>query len=107
MLTPCRNIADKTLHCDFADSFVVRRAVQESLVDLNAHLGKAVPMNRFRPNLVTTGGTPWAEDTWESFQIAGPGRKALAFANVKPCSRCKVGARGRSLDCRGLVQGVG
>ena len=75
-------------------------------MDLNAHLEKDVPMARFRPNLVTAGGAPWAEDSWDAFQIAGPGRKALAFATVKPCSRCKVGADGRSLEFRGWVPGL-
>ena len=76
-------------------------------MDLNAHLGESVPMTRFRPNLVTAGGAPWAEDSWDAFQIAGPGRKALAFASVKPCSRCKVGAGGQTLECWGWVQGLG
>ena len=48
-------------------------------------------MNRFRPNLVTSGGAAWAEDTWEAFQVKGAGQAALEFAGVKPCSRCKVG----------------
>lgn len=61
------------------------------MADLSKRVGEDIPMNQFRPNLVTCGGAPWEEDTWEAFQIGGAGQKALEFAGVKPCSRCKVG----------------
>ena len=54
-----------------------------SLDDLNARLDQPVPMNRFRPNLVFTGGQPFEEDTWQNFTI-GSNR----FRGVKPCARC-------------------
>jgi uncharacterized protein YcbX len=40
-------------------------------------------MNRFRPNLVFVGGTPYEEDAWKNFRIGGN-----KFAGVKPCGRC-------------------
>jgi hypothetical protein len=40
-------------------------------------------MNRFRPNLVFSGGNPYEEDEWKNFSI-GMNR----FAAVKPCARC-------------------
>jgi uncharacterized protein YcbX len=40
-------------------------------------------MNRFRPNVVFTGGEPFEEDTWSRFAIGD-----LSFAGVKPCKRC-------------------
>jgi uncharacterized protein len=42
-------------------------------------------MNRFRPNLVFTGGNPHDEDTWKRFAINGQ-----QFYGVKPCARCVV-----------------
>lgn len=50
-----------------------------SLADLNRRLkarGKpAIPMNRFRPNIVLSGGStylqPWEEDTWKRIKIRG------------------------------------
>ena len=44
-----------------------------------------VPMNRFRPNVVVAGATPWAEDGWRRIRIG-----AVAFRVVKPCGRCQV-----------------
>lgn len=58
---------------------------QSSLDDLNSRLPTAIPMNRFRPNLVFTGGQPYEEDTWRNFYI-GQNR----FVAVKPCSRCII-----------------
>ena len=40
-------------------------------------------MNRFRPNFVFTGGSPYEEDHWRNFSI-GKNR----FVGVKPCGRC-------------------
>ena len=40
-------------------------------------------MDRFRPNIVFTGGEPYAEDSWKNFRI-GQNR----FVGIKPCSRC-------------------
>ena len=42
-----------------------------------------ISMNRFRPNLVFTGGQPYAEDSWKYFSVG-----SNKFAGVKPCSRC-------------------
>jgi uncharacterized protein len=56
-----------------------------SLADLNRRLEYPVPMNRFRPNLVFSGGQPYEEDNWRNFKI-GENR----FVGVKPCGRCVV-----------------
>jgi len=66
-----------------ADGYPFLIIGQSSLDDLNAKLGKPLPMNRFRPNFVFTGGKPFEEDNWRNFAI-GKSR----FAGVKPCSRC-------------------
>ena len=66
-----------------ADGYPLLIIGQSSLDDLNGRLEMALPMNRFRPNLVFSGGVPYEEDEWHHFSI---GRNR--FAGVKPCSRC-------------------
>jgi uncharacterized protein YcbX len=74
---------------------------EASLADLNARLvaqgAEAVPMNRFRPNLVVAGSAPFAEDTWPRLRIGG-----IVFRSGGPCARCIItttdqltGARGK------------
>lgn len=58
---------------------------QSSLDDLNNRLVEKVPMNRFRPNFVFTGGDPYEEDDMKEFKIGG-----ISFFGVKPCGRCVV-----------------
>lgn len=66
-----------------ADAYPLLIIGQNSLNDLNRRMNVPLPMNRFRPNIVFTGGTPYEEDNWREFRI-GNNR----FAGVKPCSRC-------------------
>lgn len=66
-----------------ADAYPFMIIGQSSLDDLNSRLKESVPMNRFRPNFVFTGGEPFAEDTWRNFSI-GSNR----FVGVKMCDRC-------------------
>lgn len=74
----------------FADGFPFLVITRASLDDLNQRLvqqGKdALPMNRFRPNLVIEGTLPYEEDVHAGIRI-GDGVE-LRF--VKPCSRCKI-----------------
>ena len=67
----------------FSDGYPFLLIGQESLNDLNARLESPVPMNRFRPNLVFTGGKPYEEDTWAAFTVG-----SQDFFGVKPCARC-------------------
>ncbi|MBU9384282.1 MOSC domain-containing protein [Burkholderia gladioli] len=80
-------------HTQFADGFPVMVIGQASLDDLNARLGQrgvpAMPMNRFRPNLVISGLDAYEEDYVEHLDIeaaSGPIRLRL----VKLCTRCPV-----------------
>jgi uncharacterized protein len=66
-----------------ADAYPVLIIGQSSLDDLNSRMHKALPMNRFRPNIVFAGGDAFEEDSWKQFKV-GNNR----FAAVKPCSRC-------------------
>lgn len=69
----------------FADGFPFLLISQGSLDDLNRRLPDAVPMLRFRPNLVVGGCDPHAEDGWRRIRIG-----ELSFRVAKPCSRCIV-----------------
>lgn len=69
----------------FADGYPILAIGEASLELLNSKLTEALPMNRFRPNLVFTGGLPHDEDTWQSFTIHG-----IRLLGVKPCGRCTV-----------------
>jgi uncharacterized protein len=68
-----------------ADGYPFLIIGQSSLDDLNTRLENTVPMNRFRPNFVFTGGAPYEEDHWRNFAI-GKNR----FVGVKPCGRCAL-----------------
>ena len=71
----------------FADAYPLLLISEASLADLNEKMvarGKpALPMNRFRPNVVVAGCEPFAEDSWKRFVAAG-----IPFDVVKPCARC-------------------
>lgn len=58
---------------------------QASLDDLNSRMDEALPMNRFRPNIVFTGGAPFQEDTMEQFVINN-----IQMFGVKLCARCMI-----------------
>ena len=66
-----------------ADAFPFLIIGEASLADLNSRLKEPLPMNRFRPNFVFSGGEPYEEDRWTNFSIG-----KNKFAGVKPCARC-------------------
>jgi len=66
-----------------ADAYPLLIIGQGSLDDLNGRMDVPVPMNRFRPNIVFTGGAAFAEDEWKRFKVGDN-----EFAAVKPCARC-------------------
>lgn len=73
----------------FADAFPVLVTTTGSLKALNAdidkHGGDAVPMARFRPNVVIDCDEPWAEDRWRRLDIGD-----VSLDLVKPSDRCIV-----------------
>lgn len=69
----------------FADGFPVLVCNQASLADLNARMPRAVPMERFRPNIVLKGLPPWSEDEIDSITVGD-----LTLRLVKPCARCTI-----------------
>lgn len=67
----------------FSDGFPFLLIGQSSLDDLNSRLKNPVPIRRFRPNFVFSGGKAYQEESWREFTIGN-----LPFYGVKPCSRC-------------------
>ncbi len=81
------HFARRPAQTSFSDGFPLLIASEESLAELNRHLverGKdAVPMRRFRPNVVVSGAEAFAEDQWKTIQIGD-----MLVDVVKPCARC-------------------
>lgn len=81
-----KGVAATTL---FSDGYPMLVAGSASLADLNAKLvqagRQAIPMNRFRPNLVIDGIDAFEEDYAEDFRIGD-----AVLKPVKPCARCPM-----------------
>jgi uncharacterized protein YcbX len=73
----------------FADGFPILIISEASLADLNDKLmaqgREALPMNRFRPNIVISGVEAFEEDHMESLKVGG-----AVLKPVKPCPRCPI-----------------
>ncbi|MBD1367238.1 MOSC domain-containing protein [Mucilaginibacter sp. ZT4R22] len=67
----------------FSDAYPMLIIGQASLDDLNTRLPEALPMNRFRPNIVFTGGEAYSEDTMKHIHVNG-----IDMHGVKLCARC-------------------
>lgn len=80
---------DAGAHTFFADGYPLLVTSMASLADLNRRMARdaasAMPMNRFRPNLVIAGLPAWDEDHIDRLVI---GDVELKLA--KPCVRCEV-----------------
>ncbi|MGJ7915979.1 MOSC domain-containing protein [Massilia sp. LXY-6] len=78
-------------HTRFADGYPLLLIGQSSLDDLNLRLraaGRAaLPMDRFRPNLVVAGLEAFEEDYTASLSTG-----AAEIRPVKPCARCPIPA---------------
>ena len=75
----------KDVPVSFADGYPYLLISQASLDDLNGRLDTPLPMNRFRPNFVYSGGEAYEEDGWSNFFIGD-----VPFLGVKTCARCIV-----------------
>lgn len=80
---------DSGAHTAFADGYPLLAIGEASLADLNARLdaagAAALPMNRFRPNVVLAGLEPYDEDHVDTIAADG-----VTLKLVKPCTRCQV-----------------
>ena len=78
-------------HTYFSDEYPFLITTTGSLDALNQALAvkgeAAVPMNRFRPNIVIKSDEAWAEDRWATLSEQNG---AFQLALRKPCKRCKI-----------------
>ncbi|MGL5001852.1 MAG: MOSC domain-containing protein, partial [Casimicrobium sp.] len=83
----------------FADGYPLLVTNEASLVDLNRRMNRnadnAIPMNRFRPNLVLAGLPAWDEDHVDEIVIGD-----VVLKLVKPCVRCEVTATDQTIGAR-------
>lgn len=70
---------------EFSDGFPLLVISEASLEDLNTRLAQALPMNRFRPNVVLRGIGPYEED-----RIADLHADGVRLRISKPCTRCII-----------------
>lgn len=83
---PAARPGDRVTFADAAPLLIISEATLADLNDRLAGQGEAaVPMNRFRPNLVVAGCAAFAEDTWAQFRIG-----SVVFRAGGRCVRCNV-----------------
>ncbi len=75
----------ETDQINFSDGFPFLMISEASLSDLNQRLKVPVPVDRFRPNILVSGTSPYAEDNWKTIKIG-----EIKFKVVKPCARCVI-----------------
>jgi uncharacterized protein YcbX len=69
----------------FADSCPLLVIGENTLAELNQRLEYPVPMDRFRPNIVFSGGDAYEEESWASFRIG-----KTDFRGIRACGRCQM-----------------
>lgn len=87
--TPRQCSADWTqgIHAttEFADGYPILVISLASLAELNSRLPAALPMERFRPNLVIDGVGAYDEDRIHELRVDG-----VTLRLVKGCTRCSI-----------------
>jgi len=69
----------------FADAYPFLMIGQSSMDDLNKRMQIPLTIERFRPNIVFSGGFPYQEDIIEDFRIGH-----INFTGLENCRRCMV-----------------
>jgi uncharacterized protein len=82
-LSSRRWAGDSGAHTRFADGFSVLVTNEASLDELNTRMGRTLPMDRFRPNVVVRGIEAWDEDHIDTITCGD-----VVLKLVKPCVRC-------------------
>ncbi len=67
----------------FADGYPFLLVGESSFLELQQRCPAGINMTQFRPNIVVSGASPFAEDGWQRIRIG-----SVEFELVKPCSRC-------------------
>jgi len=80
-----QNYAPGDAITSFSDAYPYLIIGQATLDELNGRLEQALPVNRYRPNIVFTGGAPFEEDRLGHFVINN-----ISFYGVKLCARCVI-----------------
>jgi uncharacterized protein YcbX len=83
---------------EFADGFPILVISRASLAELNSRLPDALPMERFRPNVVIDGVDAYDEDRIHELRS-----DQVTLRLVKPCMRCSITTTDQQ---RGAVDGV-
>jgi len=83
--TADQSYAGRGVAVGFSDGFPLLLVGEASLEALNDRLALPLPMNRFRPNIVVSGATAFAEDGWRRVVIGD-----VPIDIVKPCTRCSI-----------------
>lgn len=92
-ISTCRDVQSKLNFVNEAQFLLISEASLFDLNDrlsLNVHKGNRgtptlVNSVRFRPNLVLSGGKPYAEDTWKKIKIGNN-----CFTSLGGCNRCQM-----------------
>jgi len=85
-----------TAFTEFSDGYAILLLSETSLEDLNGRLpGQPLEMAQFRPNLVLSDASAYAEDKFSELRIG-----AVTLRVVKPCTRCKI----TTIDQRSGIQ---
>ncbi len=69
----------------FADGYPVLVLTDASVAELGRRVGRPIPVERFRPNVVVSAPEPHEEDRWLSFRVGD-----APMQGVKQCARCTV-----------------
>ncbi len=80
-----KDVVQDDYSVSFADGYPILIIGQASLNLLNSKLNISININRFRPNIVFTGGQAHQEDAWHNFKI-----EQVQLLGVKACARCQV-----------------
>ncbi len=90
------NYTDGSNITSFSDGYPFMLISQASLEELNSRLDEALPINRFRPNMIFTGSVPFEEDILDEFTI-----NYIKFYGVKLCARCIITTIDQSTASKG------
>ncbi|PLB55415.1 MOSC-domain-containing protein [Aspergillus steynii IBT 23096] len=86
----------RTQSTNFPDVHPVLIASEASIAELNGRLQESgadpITIERFRPNIIIRGSTPWTEDSWKLVRISGASSSSssLVIDVVARCARCQV-----------------